>query len=101
MNQINPECFGPTNPTAAPCPICGPECHCVTAARGSSEGATWTDVDIDVDSQNPLAVYQSLTAEREERIRQLESTIADRDQLIVHIRERYDWMLVHLWRAMG
>ena len=28
----------------------------------------------------------------DERIRELEATVADRDQLIAHLRERYEWL---------
>ena len=80
------------NPTSAPCPICGPICNCTNNDRALT--------------QNPLTVYQNRideerqkVAARDAKIARLEKlydsslkTIADRDTLIKHLRERYDWL---------
>ena len=99
------------NPTAMPCPICGPadQCDCMTA----EEKAKYPNLAMIecvakatlFRKDNALQIYKNkideareTIAKRDAKIARLESlydsslrTIADRDTLIKHIRERYDW----------
>jgi len=97
-----------SNPTSAPCPICGPAeaCGCMTAEERAKYPNLAMIEGVQHATQNPLTVYQNRideerqkVAARDAKIARLEKlydsslkTIADRDTLIKHLRERYDWL---------